>query len=154
MVYCGAGVLGVTVVGRCLPLVGCLEEFMMSRYCLVVVHTPLVAQDLALMLEDMTGCSPILVERIEEACDKLNDLGPGTLPFAFVHADAAALRASPLAAAIERLGGRPILLGHAAELEAAQGAGHADWPVLEQPFGPAQVAELLQRCPPPALEKG
>ncbi|WP_207186508.1 hypothetical protein [Rhodobaculum claviforme] len=126
----------------------------MSRYCLVVLQTPLVAQDLALTLADLTGAIPILAERIEDAMEKLADLRPGALLYAFVHSDAAALRESPLGSFVERLGARLVLLGHAAEMEAATGAGHDNWPVLALPFGPAQVAELLDRCPPLSTEGG
>ena len=127
---------------------GTIKDPVMPRYCLVVLDTPLVAQDLALTLSELTGCVPITVARIEEAEEKLADLRPGALSYAFIHTDAAALRASRLRASAERLGARMILLGHAAEVEAGEAAGEAEWPVLPQPFGPAQVAEMLQRCPP------
>lgn len=119
----------------------------MSRYCLVMLQTPLVAQDLALILQDLTGCVSITAEEVEVACLKLAGLGPGSLLYAFVQSDVASLRDSPLRALVERLGGRLVLLGHAAEMEAARqdaaGTEAETWPVLAQPFGAAQVAELL-----------
>ena len=118
----------------------------MSRYCLVMLQTPLVAQDLALILQDLTGCVSITAEEVEVACLKLAGLGPGSLLYAFVQSDVASLRDSPLRAQVERLGGRLVLLGHAAEIEAERldDAATEAWPVLAQPFGAAQVAELLE----------
>jgi hypothetical protein len=124
----------------------------MSRFCLVVVETPLVAQDLALTLQDLTDCTPIVAETVEEAHAKLAALPPGSLLHAFVQSDAAGLREGPLRAVVERLGARLVLLGHAAEIEAAEHRAGADWPVLAQPFGPAQVAALLEGCRPLAAQ--
>lgn len=119
----------------------------MSQYCLVVLPTPLVAQDLALTLQDLTGCTAITADRMEDACQKLATMSPGSLLYAFIHCDISGFRESPLRTLIERLGGRFVLLGHAAELEAAQDPESACWPVLGQPFGPEQVAALLARVP-------
>lgn len=115
----------------------------MSRYCLVVLQTPLVAQDLALTLQDLTGCISITVEKNEDACDKLAGLSPGSLLYAFVQSDVSQFRESPLRPLIEQLGGSCVLLGHDAELEMAKGPEGPTWPVLGQPFGPDQVAALL-----------
>jgi len=120
----------------------------MSRYCLVVLQTPLVAQDLAQTLEELTGAVAITAAAIEECCLKLAGLGPDSLLYAFVQSDVAGLRDSPLPAMVEGSGGQIVLLGHPAELEAAR-EGAETWPVLRQPFGPAQVAELMQRLAPP-----
>ncbi len=119
----------------------------MSRYCLVVLKTPLVAQDLALTLEELTGAVAITASAIEESCLKLAGLGPGSLLYAFIQSDIASLRESPLVSLVERVGGQIILTGHPAELEADR-EGDTAWPVLKQPFGPAQVAELLEKIPP------
>jgi hypothetical protein len=141
---------GIALPGR---LLGRLQDFiMMSRYCLVVVHTPLVAQDLALTLQELTGCTPIVVETVEEAIDKLEPLAPGSLSHAFVHSGAAAWRDGPLHGVVERMGARLVLMGHAAEMEAAKDPNGAEWPVLAQPFGPAQVAALLEVDRPMAAE--
>jgi hypothetical protein len=119
----------------------------MSRYCLVVLQTPLVAQDLAQTLEELTGAIAITAGAIQECLAKLADLGPGSLLYAFIQSDVAGLRDSPLPAMIEASGGQIVLLGHAAEMEAA-GDGAETWPILQQPFGPSQVAEMLQRLRP------
>ena len=127
----------------------------MPHYCLIVLQTPLVAQDLALTLGDLTGCVPIHAEKLDDAFAALTGartapgLAPGALHCAFLQTDAAALRASPLCARLEDLGARVVLLGHAAEMEAARDGGRAQWPVLAQPFGPAQVAEVLEDAAPP-----
>jgi hypothetical protein len=121
---------------------------MMSHYCLVVVRTPLVAQDLALTLRDLTGCEPIVAETIEEANARLAALAPESLRHAFVQSDAAGLREQPLRHVVERMGARIVLIGHAAEMEAARDPNGSDWPVLAQPFGPAQVAALLEGVRP------
>jgi len=120
-----------------------MQDVTMSRFCLILMQTPLVAQDLSLMLKDLTGCTPITVGQIDEACSRLSELVPGSLLFAVVQSDAAGMRDSPLRCAIERLDARLVLTGHAAEMEAAKGQGNEAWPVLAQPFGPGQVAELL-----------
>lgn len=119
----------------------------MSRYCLVVLPTPIVAQDLAQTLEDLTGATAITAGALEECLTKLAGLGPGSLLYAFIQSNVAGLRDSPLPAMIETSGGQIVLLGHAAELEAADD-GAETWPILLQPFGPSQVAELLQRLRP------
>lgn len=121
----------------------------MSRYCLVVLQTPLVAQDLALTLQDLTGCISITVEKIEDACLKLAGLAPGSLLYAFVQSDVSQFRDSPLRRLIERLGGKCVLLGHDAELEVAKAPEGPTWPVLGQPFGPDQVAAMLANLRPP-----
>lgn len=123
----------------------------MSRYCLVVLQTPLVAQDLALTLQDLTGCISITVEKMEDACQRLADLSPGSLLYAFVQSDVSAFRDSPLRGMIERLGGRLVLLGHAAEMEAAREVEGSAWPVLGQPFGSEQVADLLAKFRPQSI---
>lgn len=126
----------------------------MSQYCLVVLPTPLVAQDLALTLQDLTGCHAITADRMDDACQKLAAMPPGSLLYAFVHCEIAEFRDSPLRILIERLGGKFVLLGHAAELEAAQAPEGTSWPVLGQPFGPEQVAALLAQVPRHAPEAG
>lgn len=126
----------------------------MSRYCLVVLQTPLVAQDLALTLQDLTGCISITVEKMEDAYDKLADMSPGSLLYAFVQSDVSGFRDSPLRGLIDRLGGRFVLLGHAAEMEVVQETEAAEWPVLGQPFGSEQVADLLTRFRPQSLSEG
>ena len=126
----------------------------MSRFCLVMLQTPLVAQDLAQTVEDLIGCEPLLAATVEDATARLAGLEPGTLPCAFLQTDAASLRTSPLLAELRRLGGQPVLLGHAAEMEAARGEGSDDWPVLAQPFGAAQVAALLEGLSPPLAASG
>ena len=120
----------------------------MARHCLVVLDSPLVAQDLALILQDLTGAAPLLAQDLAEGCALLEGLSPGALLHAFVQAEAAALAATTLPAQVAELGGRIVLLGHAAELEAADGGGQPGWPVLPQPFGTAQVAEVLERLGP------
>lgn len=120
----------------------------MSCYCLVVLQTPLLAQDLAHTLADLTGCTVIVAETVEGGFHRLADETPHSLLYAFVQSDAATLRASLLFGQIMRLGGRTVLLGHAAEMEVIRGEGCPAWPVLPQPFGATQVAALLERLPP------
>lgn len=154
MVYCAIAPTRAHRQGEARPRVRAKEgDAPMSRYCLVMLQTPLVAQDLALTLEDLTGCAPILATRVEDACEKLAPLAPGSVLYAFVQSDAEGLDASPLREALERTGARLVLMGHAAEMEAADGAGRIDCPILVQPFGPAQVAKLLDRCPPPPMHR-
>lgn len=117
----------------------------MKCYCLVSIPTPLVAQDLALTLQDLTGCTAIVAGRAEKALAMVADVEPGALKYAVVHSGSIAFRSSPLRAAIEARGGRVVLMGHAAELEVAGGKGGESWPVLIQPFGRAQVAALIKR---------
>lgn len=121
----------------------------MPVYCLVVSDVPLVAQDLGLMLQDLTGCEPIIATGVEAACDALGDLAPQSLLYAFIHADQAGFAASPLRSRVERLGARVVLLGHSAEIQASE-ATRVCWPVLAQPFGPTQVSEMLDRLGPEA----
>ena len=124
----------------------------MTRYCLIVLQTPLVAQDLALTLQDLTGTTPLLAGSLAEAFETLTAtadgpaMPPGALACALLHTDSAGLMADPLLPRLADLGAPIVLVGHAAELEVARGEGHPDWPVLAQPFGPAQVAEVLQRA--------
>lgn len=124
----------------------------MPRHCLIVLQTPLVAQDLALTLKDLTGAIPILAGTLAEAFEKLAAavqspaMPPGTLSCAVLQTDAAGLRSDPICDRLQDLGAPVVLLGHAAEMEAAQGGGRDEWPVLAQPFGPAQVAEALHRA--------
>lgn len=120
----------------------------MARHCLVVLDSPLVAQDLALIVQDLTGAAPMLAQDVAEACGSLAKLAPGALLLACVQSEAAPLEATPLPGRVAELGGQIVLLGHAAELEDARGEGRAGWPVLRQPFGPAQVAEVLERLGP------
>lgn len=124
----------------------------MSRYCLVVLQTPLVAKDLALTLEELTGSATIIASTIEDSFLKLAGLGPGALLYAFIQSDAAGLRDNPILPLVDQCGGQIVLMGHLAELEAThEGAGA--WPVLEQPFGSVQVAELLEYMRPLARQR-
>ena len=118
----------------------------MPRHCLIVLQTPLVAQDLALTLQDLTGSSPILANTFADAFERLADkaMPPGVVSCAVLQTDAAGLCADPLSGRLRDLGTPVVLMGHAAEMELAQGGGRAEWPVLPQPFGPAQVAEALR----------
>ncbi|MGY6410636.1 MAG: hypothetical protein ACXIUV_06385 [Alkalilacustris sp.] len=123
----------------------------MPSHCLIVLNTPLVAQDLALTLKDLTGSVAIQAETLAEAFGKLTAgtgpaVPPGGLRCAVLQTDAAGLLADPLCTHLRDLGTPVILLGHAAEMELGRGEGCAEWPVLPQPFGPAQVAEALQRA--------
>jgi hypothetical protein len=117
----------------------------MTRYSLVMVETPLVAHDLALMLEDLTGAACMTSAAMDEACEKLASLQPGSLLYAFVQSDLKSLALSTLPDLVRALGGRLILIGHSAELEAAAHADGNAPPVLIQPFGAAQVTEVLSK---------
>ena len=123
----------------------------MSRLSLVVLQTPLVAQDLALTLEELTGGPTRIADSMDAALEALAGLAPGALRYAFVQSDSVSFRAHPLSALVRRLGGLVALMGHAAEVEANRGDAQSDWPVLAQPFGSAQVAEVLERLRPAAL---
>ena len=121
----------------------------MPQYCLVSLHTPLVARDLAFILEDLTGCTAIIaLKGRESSCHALAEVPEGALRYAFVQSDAAMLQDTPLARRIVELGGRIVLVGSMAEGEAGHGRGDAAWRVLVQPFGPVQVAELLASLDP------
>ena len=118
----------------------------MPRHCLIVLQTPPVAQDLALTLRDLTGAEPILADTLADAFEALTDktMPPGALSCAVLQTNAAGLCANPLCQRLRDLGTPVVLMGHAAEMELAQGSARAEWPVLPQPFGPAQVAEALR----------
>ncbi|MGY6635293.1 MAG: hypothetical protein ACXIU8_16350 [Alkalilacustris sp.] len=122
----------------------------MSRYCLIVMRTPLVAHDLALTIQDLTGSTPITADTLSDALETLTTRLDGTevtsetLVCAMLQVDAATLDGDPLCARLAALSVPVVLLGHSAEMEAAQGEGRPEWPVLPQPFGPAQVAAVLQ----------
>ena len=114
----------------------------MSRFCLVYQSSPVIARDLAITLEDLTGCTPLIVPDMDAAEEAITTLGPeAELGYAFVHLGVNDYRNSLLRQMLDRLSARVVLLGHAAETE----AGASDWPVLAQPFSTSQVAELLAR---------
>ena len=129
----------------------------MPNHCLIVLQTPLVAQDLALTLQDLTGATPIIADTLAGAFETLANaagtpaMPPGAITCAVLQTDAAALQADPLCTHLQDLAAPVVLLGHAAEMELAQGGGRTEWPVLAQPFGPAQVAEVLQRAGAPVI---
>ena len=112
----------------------------MSQHCLVYLESPIVAQDLALTMQDIIGCGPTIASSLNEAEAWLEALPP-TVPmtFAFVHLSPSAFRESSLNKLLAARGAKVVLTGHAAELEADK----ADWPVLMQPFSSAQVAALI-----------
>lgn len=124
----------------------------MTRYSLIMLRTPLVAHDLSLTLAELAGTECIVAATIEEACERLTGLAPGALLHAFVHSDYKSLRESPLPSLVAALGGQLVLVGHSAEVEAARGETDPDLPVLMQPFGPAQVTDVLSRISPPGLQ--
>lgn len=114
----------------------------MQHHCLVFLQSPLIAQDLALTMQDITGFGSIFAGSLDEAeahVDALPQDNP--LPFAFVHLSPSAYQPSRLNAQLRARGAKVVLIGHAAELEAEAG----EWPVLKQPFSSAQVVELISR---------
>lgn len=114
----------------------------MQQQCLVFLDSPVVAQDLALTMQDILGCGPIIASSLDEAESHLETLShEAPLPFAFVHLSPSAYRLSRLNAQLSARGTKVVLIGHAAEME----ADHGEWPVLMQPFSSAQVAEMITR---------
>jgi hypothetical protein len=120
----------------------------MDRYSLIMLQTPLVARDLSLTLEELTKTQCITCAAAEEACQKLAELQPGALHCAFIQSDFQSLKDSPLLALVTALGGQVVLIGHSAEMEAASGQAGPALPVLAEPFGPAQVTDVLSRLSP------
>lgn len=113
----------------------------MPHHCLVFLESPVVAHDLALTMQDIAGCGPIIAASLDEAEAQLDALPlEAPLPYAFVHLSPSAFRSSRLNALLAVRGAKVVLTGHAAELEAERSA---DWPVLMQPFSSAQVEELI-----------
>lgn len=117
----------------------------MDRHSLIMLQTPLVARDLSLTLEELTKTQCITCAATEEACQKLVGLQPGALHCAFIQSDFQSLKDSPLLALVTALGGQVVLIGHSAEMEAASGQAGPALPVLAEPFGPAQVTDVLSR---------
>lgn len=115
----------------------------MPDHCLVFLESPVVARDLALTMQDIAGCGPIIAGSLDEAESRLEALPlEAPLPFAFVHLSPSAFGPSRLNRLLAARGAKVVLTGHAAELEAGC---NADWPVLMQPFSSAQVEELVTR---------
>ena len=117
----------------------------MDRYCLIMLQTPLVAHDLSLTLEELTGTQCIISATPEDAFQELSGLQPGALLCAFIQSDFKSLKDSPLLALVAARGGQLVLIGHAAELEAASEEASPALPVLLQPFGLAQVIAVLEQ---------
>jgi hypothetical protein len=124
----------------------------MNRYSLIMLQTPLVAHDLSLTLAELTGTQCIMSADVEDACQQLTALQPGALLHAFIQSDFKSLKDSPLLTLVTALGGQLVLIGHSAELEAAGGEAGAAPPVLMQPFGLAQVTDVLSRITPRASQ--
>jgi len=119
------------------------SEGFLPRHCLVFLESPVVARDLALTMQDIAGCGPIIAGSIDEAEAQLEALPQGApLPYAFVHLSPSAFASSRLNQLLNARGAKVVLTGHAAELEAG---GDASWPVLLQPFSSAQVEDLITR---------
>jgi len=112
----------------------------MTRHCLVFLNAPLVAHDLAMTMQDLTGCAPILAHDPKAAENAVRELGEGAdIAYAFVHLGAAEYGESPLRQLLDQRDARVVLLGRAAE----EGMRVSAWPVLVQPFSTGQVADLL-----------
>jgi len=119
-----------------------ISEASLSHHCLVFLESPIVAQDLALTMQDLSGCGPIIATSQAEAEAQLDALPQDApLPYAFVHLSPSAYRPSRLHDQLRARGSKVVLIGHDAELEAS----HGDWPVLIQPFSSVQVADLFTR---------
>lgn len=115
----------------------------MPHHCLVFLESPVVARDLALTMQDIAGCGPIIVASLDEAEAQLEALPQeAPLPYAFIHLSPSAFRPSRLNQLLAARGAKVVLTGHAAELEADANVG---WPVLKQPFSSAQVEELISQ---------
>lgn len=113
----------------------------MPDHCLVFLESPVVARDLALTMQDIAGCGPIIAVSLDEAEARLDALPQeAPVPYAFVHLSPSAFRPSRLNRLLAARGAKVVLTGHAAELEADR---NADWPVLMQPFSSAQVEQLI-----------
>lgn len=134
--------MGGIVLTRIFPRFGAWpSEGTLPRHCLVFLHSPVVAQDLALTMQDIAGCGPIIATTLPEAESRLAALpNESPLPYAFVHLSPSAFRPSRLNQLLSQRGAKVVLTGHAAELEADSSG---DWPVLKQPFSSAQVAALV-----------
>lgn len=115
----------------------------MPGHCLVFHESPVVAQDLALTMQDIAGCGPIIAASLNEAETRLEALpAEAPLPFAFVHLSPSVFAPSRLQQLLSARGAKVVLTGHAAELEADR---NTDWPVLMTPFSSAQVEALVTR---------
>lgn len=115
----------------------------MSEHCLVFLQSPLVARDLALTMQDIAACGPIIASSLIEAESQLEALPQDAkLRYAFVHLSPSAFRRSRLNAQLIERRAKVVLTGHAAELETTI---NADWPVLMQPFSSAQVSALISQ---------
>jgi len=117
------------------------SERSLSRHCLVFLESPVVAQDLALTMQDIADCGPIVATSLADAVARVEALpAAAPLPYAFVHLSPSAFRPSRLNQLLAQREAKVVLTGHAAELEAGK---IDDWPVLMQPFSSAQVAALV-----------
>ncbi|HHX88477.1 MAG TPA: hypothetical protein GX700_01695 [Paracoccus sp.] len=115
----------------------------MPQHCLVFLESPVVARDLALTMQDIAGCGPIIAGSLDEAEQQIDALPrDAPLTYAFVHLSPSAFRPSRLNAMLTERQAHVVLTGHAAEQEADKGS---DWPVLLQPFSSAQVSALISQ---------
>lgn len=126
----------------------------MDRYSLIMLQTPLVAHDLSLTLAELTGTQCIMSADVDDACRQLASLQPGALLHAFIQSDFKSLKDGPLLTLVTALGGQLVLIGHSAELEAASGGATPAHPVLMQPFGSAEVTDVLSRISAPQPHGG
>ncbi|GGL69198.1 hypothetical protein [Wenxinia marina] len=108
--------------------------------CLVLVRHEVIAEDLALTLQDAFGKGPIMVCRSpEEALERLPDVSD--LQVAVVETDPDTFAGSRLETEITARGGQVVLFGELAETRMPAGR----WPVLHRPFTDEMVLNLLSR---------
>lgn len=113
----------------------------MLMRCLVLESVPLVAEDLALLIEESApGTKVILTGTMSEAEAALD--AEGGCDVAFVNADPERFAGTSLDAKLRQAGAVIVFLGH--EVEAARAAQR----YLERPFsgvGVMRILELLKR---------
>ena len=110
----------------------------MSRHCLIVESTPLIAHELALTAQEY-GLTPIIAANDQEALACLAANAGAQISLAFVHQKGSAFLASPLRRELEALQVRIVLMGSTA----AEGRETVHWSVLDWPFTTGHVTALL-----------
>ena len=105
--------------------------------CLVLEPVPLVAEDLALMIEECrSGTKVVVTGTLAEAEAALK--ADGGCDVAFLNTDLQRFAGTSLAKTLERSGAVVVFLGH--EVEAAREAQR----YLERPFSGAGVLRMLE----------
>jgi hypothetical protein len=113
----------------------------MPEHCLIVEPLRLVAQDLAVTLQELTGCKPLIASSIPTAVMHLGTLDPSErLSLAFVYVDVGTFTNSPLKPLLEGRGARVVLTAP----DPGWGPIAVPFPILRRPFVTADVHEVLR----------